>query len=158
MAVWQKALYAPATGSWHEILAAAADMKISFFQILNISISEQSRVVVGITDPGETGILAPTGLSLQETGAIGTTNYEYNGFGLLLEQTDARGTETENSYDWLNRLVATSIDGVKTTYNFGTSGNDTNLPVKEQTGNMTAEREYNEYGEVTKETKNFFNF
>lgn len=84
----------------------------------------------------------------------GTTNYEYNGFGLLLEQTDARGTETENSYDWLNRLVATSIDGVKTTYNFGTSGNDTNLPVKEQTGNMTAEREYNEYGEVTKETRN----
>ena len=84
----------------------------------------------------------------------GTTNYEYNGFGLLLEQTDARGTETENSYDWLNRLVATSIDGVKTTYNFGTSGNDTNLPVKEQTDNMTAEREYNEYGEVTKETRN----
>ena len=29
----------------------------------------------------------------------GTTNYEYNGFGLLLKQTDARGTETENSYE-----------------------------------------------------------
>ena len=54
----------------------------------------------------------------------------------------------------MNRLVATSIDGVKTTYNFGTSGNDTNLPVKEQTGNMTAEREYKEYGEVTKDTRN----
>ena len=92
MAVWQKALYAPATGSWHEILAAGADMKISFFQILNISTSEQSRVVVGISDPGDVGILAPTGLSLQETGAIGTTSYEY-----VVTAVKADGRETDAS-------------------------------------------------------------
>lgn len=92
MAVWQKALYGPATGSWHEILAAGVDMKISFFQILNLSTSEQSRVVVGISDPGDVGILAPTGLSLQETGAIGTTSYEY-----IVTAVKADGRETDAS-------------------------------------------------------------
>lgn len=92
MAVWQKALYAPSTGAWHEILSAGADMKISFFQVLNISTSEQARVVIAVTDPGETGILPPTGLSLQETGAIGTTIYEY-----VVTAVKADGRETDAS-------------------------------------------------------------
>ena len=84
----------------------------------------------------------------------GTTSYEYNGLGQLLRQTDARGVESVNAYDEINRLVSTTIDGVKTTYEYGNSGNAANLSVKEQMGNMTAEREYNEYGEVVKEMRN----
>ena len=84
----------------------------------------------------------------------GTTSYEYNGLGQLLRQTDARGVESVNAYDDVNRLVSTTIDGMKTTYEYGNSGNAANLPVKEQMGNMTAEREYNEYGEVVKEMRN----
>lgn len=92
MAVWQRALYAPNANTWHEILSAAADAKIGFFQILNISPTNTARVVVGISDPNDTGILAPTGLSLQETGAIGTTTYEY-----VVTAVKADGRETEAS-------------------------------------------------------------
>lgn len=84
----------------------------------------------------------------------GVTTYEYNGLGQLLTQTDARGVTTENIYDDLNRLVKTDIDGISTTYEYGKSGNSFGLPMKEQVNDMKEEREYNEYGDVIKETRN----
>ena len=48
MAVWSKGFYAPATGSWLEIITAAADSKMSFCQIANISPTDTARVVVAI--------------------------------------------------------------------------------------------------------------
>lgn len=89
MAVWQKCLHAPATGAWHELLAATADTKISFFQIANISPTDLARVVVAIADPAESGIVAPTGLTLQEAGSIGTVSYEYV---VTAVKTDGRET------------------------------------------------------------------
>ena len=75
MAVWDKGFYAPVTGVWHEILAAAADAKMAFCQVANISPTESARVIVAVGSADDVPILAPAGLSLQEAGAIGTTVY-----------------------------------------------------------------------------------
>lgn len=83
----------------------------------------------------------------------GTTTYEYNALGNLVSQTDAKGVETVHVYDSLNRLVAVNIDGVSTNYIYGTEGNSKNLPIREETGNMVEEREYNEYGEIIEEAR-----
>lgn len=92
MAVWDKGFYAPATGVWHEILAAAADSKMAFCQVANISPTESARVIVAVGASDDTPILAPAGLSLQESGAIGTTAYDY-----VVTAVKSDGRETEAS-------------------------------------------------------------
>jgi len=92
MAVWSKGFYAPTTGAWHDILAATADSKMSFCQVVNISASETARVIVAIGASDDTAILPPTGLTIQETGSIGTTTYEY-----VITAVKADGRETEAS-------------------------------------------------------------
>lgn len=94
MAVWSKAMYVPETGVWHEIVNASGDTKMSYCQIVNLSAIEQARVIVAINQSGDTQILAPAGLSIQETGAIGTTVYEYK---VTAVKPDGRETDATSS-------------------------------------------------------------
>lgn len=94
MAVWSKAMYVPETGVWHEIANASQDTKMSYFQIVNLSAAAQAKVIVAINKSGDVQILAPTGLSIQETGAIGTTTYEYK---VTAVKPDGRETDATSS-------------------------------------------------------------
>lgn len=111
MAVWDKGFYAPATGVWHEILAAAAAAKLSFCQVANISTTDSARVIVAVGAASDVAILAPTGLSLQEAGAIGTTTYDY-----VVTAVKADGRETEAS----SKISVTTGANALSTDNFHT--------------------------------------
>ncbi len=89
MAVWSKGYYSPATGTWHNIVAATADCKMSFCQAVNISPSESCRLVVAVGAAADLEISAPTGLSIQSVGGVGTVTYEY-----VVTAVKADGRET----------------------------------------------------------------
>lgn len=92
MAVWDKSFYAPAVGVWHEILGASTAAKMSFCQVCNVSPSVSARVIVAVGASDDVAILAPSGLSVQEAGAVGVTSYEY-----VVTAVKADGRETEAS-------------------------------------------------------------
>ncbi len=92
LAVWDKGFYAPVTGVWHDVVAAVTAAKMSFCQVANISPSESARVIVAVGASDDVPILAPTGLSVQEAGAVGVTPYEY-----VVTAVKADGRETEAS-------------------------------------------------------------
>ena len=111
MAVWDKGFYSPVTGVWHEILAAAADSKMAFCQVVNISPTESSRVIVAIGAADDVPILAPTGLSLQESGAIGNTIYEYV---VTAVKSDGRETDASAKISVTSGANALSTDNYHT--------------------------------------------
>ena len=78
----------------------------------------------------------------------GTSTYAYSADGKLLQQTDGRGILTQNSYDALGRLTASVCGSVATTYTYGTSGHGKLRLTKAQTGNMSDEYSYDQYGHV----------
>lgn len=61
--------------------------------------------------------------------ATGTIEYEYDALGRVMSQTDARGKTTCNNYNALGQLTASDVDGITTTYTYGTSGVD-NMQLK----------------------------
>jgi hypothetical protein len=77
MAVWSKSFYAPAAGAWHDVVAATADTKMSFMQIANMSLEDSARVIVAVGAASDAAIVAPTGLSIQTSGGVGTKQYDY---------------------------------------------------------------------------------
>ena len=79
----------------------------------------------------------------------GTSTYSYTADGKLLQQTDERGITTQNSYDALGRLTSSVCDTVTTTYTYGTSGHGKLRLEKRQSGNMSDEYTYDQYGHVT---------
>ena len=83
----------------------------------------------------------------------GTTTYEYNLLGQLRKQTDARGNITENFYDNRNRLAYSTLNGVRTDYIYGTSGNN-NLRLTEiKQGNNSIKYTYDSYGDISTEER-----
>lgn len=96
MSVWDKGFYAPETGAWHDILAAVTEAKMAFCQVANISPTDSARVIVAIGASDDDPILAPTGLSLQEAGAIGTTTYKYV---VTAVKSDGRETGASSSIE-----------------------------------------------------------
>ncbi len=89
---------------------------------------------------------------LRDTDA-GITLTAYNALGDVLSQTDARGNVTENSYDALNRLAASTTEGITTAYTYGTSGNAAQRLVGKQRGNMGIAYVYDDMGRVVTETQ-----
>ncbi len=83
----------------------------------------------------------------------GTITYNYDAAGRLTRQEDSRGKVTVNEYDDLGRLTTSTVDGVVTTYAYGTSGNELLRLVKEQTGNNYQEYAYDTYGRTTSEKR-----
>lgn len=108
MSIWSKPMYAPETGVWHDVVSAAVDTKMSFCQVINISPTEVSRVVVAITASGDDPILAPTGLSLTEAGAIGSTIYEYVVTAVKPDGRETTPSATITINSGANQLNATS--------------------------------------------------
>ena len=85
----------------------------------------------------------------------GTSTYSYTADGKLLQQTDGRGITTQNSYDALGRLTSSVCDTVTTTYTYGTSGHGKLRLEKRQSGNMSDEYTYDQYGHVTFSKRTF---
>lgn len=77
MSYWSKKLYVPETGAWQMLRNAEVDARVSFLQILNLSLADAARVAVGVTTAEDAAISDPTGLSGTEVGTAGTTKYEY---------------------------------------------------------------------------------
>ena len=85
----------------------------------------------------------------------GISTYSYTADGKLLQQTDGRGITTQNSYDALGRLTSSVCDTVTTTYTYGTSGHGKLRLEKRQSGNMSDEYTYDQYGHVTFSKRTF---
>ncbi len=96
--------------------------------------------------------IAGNRIRLRDTDA-GITLTAYNALGDVLSQTDARGNVTENSYDALNRLAASTTEGITTAYTYGTSGNAAQRLVGKQRGNMGIAYVYDDMGRVVTETQ-----
>ena len=79
----------------------------------------------------------------------GEITYTYNAAGQILTQTDARNITTQNTYDNLGRLSSVTVDGVATTYTYGTSGNEILRLTKEQRGNNTIDYTHDQYGRLS---------
>lgn len=84
----------------------------------------------------------------------GTYTYTYDAAGRVTKQVDGKGIVSTNSYDTLGRLTTTTIDGVATTYTYGTTGYDLMLLTKVQTGNNYTAYTYDQYGRVSTEKRN----
>lgn len=77
MSYWSKKLYVPETGAWIILRTADVDARVSYLQILNLSLGDAPRVAVGVTTADDAAISDPTGLAGTEVGTEGTTKYEY---------------------------------------------------------------------------------
>lgn len=84
----------------------------------------------------------------------GTLAYTYDAAGRLTRQVDGKGIVTVNNYDALRRLETSTIDGVATTYTYGTTGYDLLRLTKMQTGNNYAMYTYDRYGRTQTEKRN----
>lgn len=84
----------------------------------------------------------------------GETEYLYDALGRLIEQEDARGYVTINSYDDKGRLASTETDGAVTTYTYGTSGNSKMRLIKVQDANGFISYTYDSVGRVTSKVRN----
>ena len=84
----------------------------------------------------------------------GETEYLYDALGRLIEQEDARGYVTINSYDNKGRLASTETDGAVTTYTYGTSGNSKMRLIKVQDANGFISYSYDTVGRVTSKVRN----
>lgn len=91
-----------------------------------------------------------TAISDQNTG---TSTFTYDAAGRLIKQIDGKVKTTVNAYDALGRLSSTTIDGIATTYTYGTSGNDLLLLTKLQTGNNYTAYTYDKYGRMATEKR-----
>lgn len=83
----------------------------------------------------------------------GTVTYEYDALRRLKQQTDARGIVTTYTYDAADRLIQKTIDGIATTYTYGTSGHGTNCLTSMQTGDRSIAYSYNNSRKVVGETR-----
>ena len=83
----------------------------------------------------------------------GTTTYTYDAAGRVKTQVDGKNKTTTNTYDILGRLTSTVIDGVSTTYTYGTSGSSFARLTKEQTGNNSISYTYDDYGRIDVENR-----
>ena len=105
-------MLAPATGAWHDIVSASADTTLKYLQVINMSPTDTARVVIAVGTTDESEILAPTGLAVAQTGAIGTTTYEY-----VVTAVKADGRESGPCA--IVKIDATGVDAL-TTENFHT--------------------------------------
>lgn len=96
--------------------------------------------------------MAGNRISLADPDA-GTVTYEYDALRRLKQQTDARGIVTTYTYDAADRLIQKTIDGIATTYTYGTSGHATNCLTSMQTGDRTIAYSYNNSRKVVGETR-----
>lgn len=83
----------------------------------------------------------------------GTLTYTYDAAERLTKQVDDKGIITLNSFDALGRLATSTIDGIATSYTYGTSGNDYMLLIKEQTGDNYLAYSHDKYGRVISENR-----
>lgn len=83
----------------------------------------------------------------------GLTTYTYDAAGHLLTLTDARNKVTETTYDNLGRVNTVVIDGVTTSYTYGTSGNEILKLVREQCGNNIIQYTHDAYGRLLTEQR-----
>lgn len=67
-------------------------------------------------------------ISLTDSDA-GIMSYDYDAFGRIMTQTDSKGNETNNEYNALGQLTASTVNGMTTSYVYGTSGAD-NMQLK----------------------------
>ena len=96
--------------------------------------------------------IAGNQISLTDPDA-GMMTYEYDVLGRLKKKTDARGIETTYIYDAANRVVQKTIDGVATTYTYGSSGNSTNCLTSIQTGDRSIAYTYDSSRKIVTETR-----
>lgn len=83
----------------------------------------------------------------------GTISYTYDAAGRLTKQVEGKGKVTTNAYNALGHLITTTIDGVATTYTYGTSGNELLQLTKVQTGNNYIAYTHDSYGRILTEKR-----
>ena len=91
MAYWNKPLYVPQTGAWQLLRQADVDARVSFLQILNLSLSDAARVAVGVGVANDAAIDDPTGLAGTAVGTAGTAKYEYTVTALKADGRETNG-------------------------------------------------------------------
>lgn len=84
----------------------------------------------------------------------GKLTYNYDAARRVIRQVDDKGKVSTNTYDALGRLATTTIDGVSTTYTYGTTGYDLLRLTKVQTGNNYSTYSHDKYGRVLTEKRN----
>lgn len=97
MSYWNTPLYVPQTGAWIALREADVDARVSFLQLLNLSLSEAIRVAVGVSVNGDAALSDPTGLAGTAVGSAGTTKYEYTVTALKADGRETNGA-TKISY------------------------------------------------------------
>jgi YD repeat-containing protein len=83
----------------------------------------------------------------------GISAYTYDAAGRLRQSIDGRGKTTVNTYDAQGRIVTTTIDGIVTSYTYGTWGYETHRLTRQQTGNNSISFTYDRRGRVATETR-----
>ena len=83
----------------------------------------------------------------------GITTYKYNALGQLKEQTDAKNNITKNEYDNFNRLKYSLVNGERTDYTYGETGNEKLLLTKITKGNNSINYKYDKYGRIINEER-----
>ncbi|MFT4223136.1 RHS repeat domain-containing protein [Dysgonomonas sp.] len=83
----------------------------------------------------------------------GTISYTYDAAGRLTKQIDGNGKITTNIYNALGRLGTKTVDGVATTYTYGTSGYELLQLTKVQTGNNYIAYTHDKYGRILTEKR-----
>lgn len=132
---------------------AWGNVKSSVDPVSSVSYNYMSNGKPGtITSNGSTMTMEYDGVgnqTLLDDPDAGETTYTYNAAGQILTQTDARNITTQNTYDNLGRLSSVTVDGVATTYTYGTSGNEILRLTKEQRGNNTIDYTHDQYGRLS---------
>lgn len=83
----------------------------------------------------------------------GETTYEYDALGRVTSQEDARGKTVTTSYDVFGRTMSESIDGVTTSYSYGSTGNEVMRLTREETGGCRTDYTHDSFGRIATETR-----
>lgn len=83
----------------------------------------------------------------------GETTYTYDALGRVISQEDARGNTVTTSYDVFRRTMSESIDGVTTSYSYGSTGNEVMRLTREETGGCRTDYTHDTFGRIATETR-----
>lgn len=83
----------------------------------------------------------------------GETTYTYDALGRVTSQEDARGKTTSTTYDVFGRTASETVDGVTTSYTYGTTGNEMMRLTREETGGCRTDYTHDTYGRILTETR-----
>jgi YD repeat-containing protein len=83
----------------------------------------------------------------------GTTTYTCDALGRVTAQVDARGKQSTTEYAAVGRMLYNTVDGVRTTYTYGSSGYNMQRLTGMEAASSYANYAYDKYGRLSSEVR-----